>query len=165
MKDMGSHIRINDVLPLLRQKLAFLSGGRDSDGGAILTFPSTLNSEKIKTEDLKELVLYLASVPSNEVLQLGFTIIVDMRGTTWSVVKAILKVIQDCFPTKINAAYVIKGDNFWQKQRVNFASNKFSFDVQSVSLESLNRAIEPRQLTQELGGVLIYDHDEWIEYE
>lgn len=26
MKDMGSHIRINDVLPLLRQKLAFLSG-------------------------------------------------------------------------------------------------------------------------------------------
>ena len=66
---------------------------------------------------------------SNEVLQLGFTIIVDMRGTTWSVVKAILKVIQDCFPTKINAAYVIKGDNFWQKQRVNFASNKFSFDV------------------------------------
>lgn len=35
--------------------------------------------------------------------------------------------------------------------------------VQSVSLESLNRAIEPRQLTQELGGVLIYDHDEWIE--
>ena len=32
-----------------------------------------------------------------------------------------------------------------------------------MSIEGLNRAIEPRQLTPELGGILSYDHDEWIE--
>ena len=30
-------------------------------------------------------------------------------------------------------------------------------------MESLTRAIDPRQLTPELGGTLSYDHEEWIE--
>ena len=60
---------------------------------------------------------------------MGFTAIVDMRGTTWNVIKPILKALQECFPAKINAVYIIKSENFWQKQRTNFGSNKFTFEV------------------------------------
>ena len=66
---------------------------------------------------------------SDEALQLGFTVVVDMRGSTWNSIKPILKVLQDYFPAKINSAFIIKPDNFWQKQRTNFGSNKFSFEV------------------------------------
>jgi len=53
----------------------------------------------------------------------------DMRGSTWNTIKPMLKVLQDHFQPKINAAYIIKPDNFWQKQRTTFGSNKFSFEV------------------------------------
>ncbi|XP_076823491.1 triple functional domain protein-like isoform X2 [Clavelina lepadiformis] len=160
---MADRVRAIDLLPLLKEKLAYLSGGRDQHGGPILTFPAWQNTEKVQQEDLKCLISYLSSVPSEDVLQIGFTVVMDMRGSTWNAIKPILKVLQEHFPAKIEAAYIIKPDNFWQKQRTNFGSNKFSFEIHSVSVESLTRAIDPRQLTPELGGTLSYDHEEWIE--
>uniref|UniRef100_H2XVV8 DH domain-containing protein n=1 Tax=Ciona intestinalis TaxID=7719 RepID=H2XVV8_CIOIN len=163
LSNMVSRIRAVDLIELLKEKLVFLSGGRDEQGGAILTFPASQNNEKIKSEDLKCLLSYLTSVPSEEVLQLGFTVVVDMRGSTWNAVKPLLKVLQDNFHSTISSVFIIKPDNFWQKQRTNFGSNKFSFEVHTVSVDGLTRAINPRQLTPELGGLLSYDHDEWIE--
>lgn len=39
------------------------SGGRDRRGCPILTFPSRTRPERLKTEDLKKLLLYLAMTP------------------------------------------------------------------------------------------------------
>ncbi|TMS06703.1 Kalirin [Larimichthys crocea] len=33
-------IKASDVLPVLKEKVAFVSGGRDKRGGPILTFPA-----------------------------------------------------------------------------------------------------------------------------
>lgn len=44
--------------------LLFLpAGGRDKRGGPILTFPARSNHDRIRQEDLRKLVTYLASVP------------------------------------------------------------------------------------------------------
>lgn len=44
--------------------LLFLpTGGRDKRGGPILTFPARSNHDRIRQEDLRKLVTYLASVP------------------------------------------------------------------------------------------------------
>lgn len=66
---------------------------------------------------------------SEEVCKRGFTVIVDMRGSKWDSIKPLLKILQESFPCCIHVALIIKPDNFWQKQRTNFGSSKFEFEV------------------------------------
>ncbi len=60
-----------------------------------------------------------------------FTVIIDMRRNTWNAIKPILKVLDEHFPVKIHATYIIKPDNFWQKQRTSLGSSKYKFEVNS----------------------------------
>ncbi|XP_031709750.1 triple functional domain protein-like [Anarrhichthys ocellatus] len=122
-------LRAMEVLPILKEKVAFLSGGRDRRGGPVLTFPSRSNHDRIRTDDLRRLIAYLAGIPSEEVCKHGFTVIVDMRGSKWDTIKPLLKILQESFPSCIHVALIIKPDNFWQKQRTNFGSSKFEFEV------------------------------------
>uniref|UniRef100_A0A8D2ZTY4 non-specific serine/threonine protein kinase n=1 Tax=Scophthalmus maximus TaxID=52904 RepID=A0A8D2ZTY4_SCOMX len=152
-----------DVLPILKEKVAFLSGGRDRRGGPVLTFPSRSNHDRIRPEDLRRLIAYLATIPSEEVARHGFTVIVDMRGSKWDSIKPLLKILQESFPSCIHVALIIKPDNFWQKQRTNFGSSKFEFETVMVSLEGLSKIVDPSQLTADFEGSLEYNHDDWIE--
>lgn len=72
-------------------------------------------------------------VSSEDVCKRGFTVIIDMRGSKWELIKPLLKTLQEFFPAEICVALIIKPDNFWQKQKTNFGSAKFSFEVGSVS--------------------------------
>lgn len=56
-------LRAVDVMGVLQEKLAILSGGRDKRGGAIVTFPATPRRERAKPEDYKLLLQYLIGVP------------------------------------------------------------------------------------------------------
>uniref|UniRef100_A0A674DJZ8 non-specific serine/threonine protein kinase n=1 Tax=Salmo trutta TaxID=8032 RepID=A0A674DJZ8_SALTR len=152
-----------EVLPILKEKVAFLSGGRDRRGGPVLTFPSRSNHDRIRADDLRSLIAYLAGIPNEEVIQHGFTVIVDMRGSKWDSIKSLLKILQESFPCCIHIALIIKPDNFWQKQRTNFGSSKFEFETTMVSLEGLSKVVDPSQLTSDFEGSLEYNHDEWIE--
>uniref|UniRef100_G3U8L9 non-specific serine/threonine protein kinase n=1 Tax=Loxodonta africana TaxID=9785 RepID=G3U8L9_LOXAF len=159
----NDEMKAMDVLPILKEKVAYLSGGRDKRGGPILTFPARSNHDRIRQEDLRRLISYLACIPSEEVCKRGFTVIVDMRGSKWDSIKPLLKVLQESFPRCIHVALIIKPDNFWQKQRTNFGSSKFEFETNMVSLEGLTKVVDPSQLTPEFDGCLEYNHEEWIE--
>ncbi|XP_047667452.1 triple functional domain protein-like isoform X2 [Tachysurus fulvidraco] len=159
----NEEMKAMEVLPILKEKVAFLSGGRDRRGGPVLTFPARSNHDRIRQEDLRRLIAYLAGIPSEEVSRHGFTVIVDMRGSKWDSIKPLLKILQESFPSCIHVALIIKPDNFWQKQRTNFGSSKFEFETIMVSLEGLSKAVDPSQLTADLEGSLDYDHEEWIE--
>ncbi|XP_074135219.1 triple functional domain protein-like isoform X3 [Sminthopsis crassicaudata] len=128
----NDEMKAMDVLPILKEKVAYLSGGRDKRGGPILTFPARSNHDRIRQEDLRRLISYLACIPSEEVCKRGFTVIVDMRGSKWDSIKPLLKILQESFPCCIHVALIIKPDNFWQKQRTNFGSSKFEFEVISI---------------------------------
>uniref|UniRef100_A0AAY4AWN7 Non-specific serine/threonine protein kinase n=1 Tax=Denticeps clupeoides TaxID=299321 RepID=A0AAY4AWN7_9TELE len=156
-------IKATDVLNVLREKVAFVSGGRDKRGGPILTFPARSNHDRIKQEDLRRLVTYLSTVPSEDVSKRGFTVIIDMRGSKWDLIKPLLKTLQEAFPAEICIALIIKPDNFWQKQKTNFGSAKFTFETSMVSVEGLSKVVDPSQLTADLEGSLEYDHVEWTE--
>uniref|UniRef100_A0A4W4FKG7 Uncharacterized protein n=1 Tax=Electrophorus electricus TaxID=8005 RepID=A0A4W4FKG7_ELEEL len=160
---VNEELRAIEVLPILKEKVAFVSGGRDRRGGPVLTFPARSNHDRIRQEDLRRLIAYLAGIPSEEVRRHGFTVIVDMRGSKWDSIKPLLKILQECFPCCIHVALIIKPDNFWQKQRTNFGSSKFEFETIMVSLEGLSKVVDPSQLTADFDGSLDYDHDEWIE--
>uniref|UniRef100_A0A1A8F278 Rho guanine nucleotide exchange factor 25 n=3 Tax=Nothobranchius TaxID=28779 RepID=A0A1A8F278_9TELE len=156
-------IKASDVLPVLKEKVAFVSGGRDKRGGPILTFPARSNHDRIKHEDLRRLVTYLSTVPSEDVCKRGFTVIIDMRGSKWELIKPLLKTLQEFFPAEICVALIIKPDNFWQKQKTNFGSAKFSFETSMVSVEGLAKLVDPSQLTEDFEGSLDYNHEEWME--
>ncbi|XP_013864658.1 triple functional domain protein [Austrofundulus limnaeus] len=159
----NEEMRAMEVLPILKEKVAFLSGGRDRRGGPVLTFPSRSNHDRIRADDLRRLIAYLAGIPSEEVCKHGFTVIVDMRGSKWDSIKPLLKILQESFPSCIHVALIIKPDNFWQKQRTNFGSSKFEFETTMVSLEGLTKVVDPSQLTSDFDGSLDYNHEEWIE--
>ncbi|XP_067120464.1 LOW QUALITY PROTEIN: triple functional domain protein-like [Centruroides vittatus] len=156
-------LRAVDMIPLLQEKIAILSGGRDRRGGPVLTFPARTRPERLKIEDLRHLLIYLANIPCEEVKELGFSVVIDMRGTTWNTVKPILKVLQENFPAKIHTAYIIKPENFWQKHRTSLGSAKYKFETCMISMEILSKYIDPTQLTSDLDGTLSYDHNLWIE--
>lgn len=52
-----------------------------------------------------------------------------MRGSTWNTVKPILKELHESFSSNIHVVFIIKPDNFWQKQRTSLGSQKYKFEV------------------------------------
>lgn len=63
LTDMESGVRAIDIITLLQERVAFLSGGRDGRGGPIISFPSTPKRERIKPEDLRRIISYLLNIP------------------------------------------------------------------------------------------------------
>lgn len=66
---------------------------------------------------------------SEEVKRHGFTIIIDMRESRGSSVKALLKALQETFPCGIRTVFVIKPDN--HKPKSSHSSSKLTFEVSS----------------------------------
>lgn len=55
--------RAVDVMDVLQERLAILTGGRDRRGGPVLTFPATPRRERSKPEDYRRLLQYLLAIP------------------------------------------------------------------------------------------------------
>ena len=68
-------------------------------------------------------------ISSEDVRDLSFSVVIDMRGSTWNMVKPILKVLQEFFAGHVHAAYIVKPDKFWQKQMTSIGSQKYKFEV------------------------------------
>ena len=74
------------------------------------------------------------SRPHSESLQgLGFTVIVDMRQTSWRVTKKVLKAIQLTFVEHVYQVLVVKPKAFWQRQKTGMTLTmkklKYNFPV------------------------------------
>uniref|UniRef100_A0A1B0B9B4 Uncharacterized protein n=1 Tax=Glossina palpalis gambiensis TaxID=67801 RepID=A0A1B0B9B4_9MUSC len=157
--------RARDILTLLQERVVFLTGGRDRRGGPLLCFPATPRRDRLKPEDLRRLLSYLIMIPSDSAKNLGFTVIIDMRGNgnCAANVKTILKVMQEHFSANIHNVVIIKPDNFWQKQRASISSHKYKFETSTISIETLNKVAEANQLTSDFEGTQVYDHQQWTE--
>ncbi|XP_047543858.1 triple functional domain protein isoform X1 [Vanessa atalanta] len=155
--------RALDVLPLLQERVASLTGGRDRRGGPIIWFPANSRRDRVAPDDYRRLLHYLISIPSDPARSHGFTILIDMRGSAWAAIKPILKVLQEHFSSSVHQALVVKPDNFWQKQRTTIGAHKYKFETTMISLEALPKVIDTSQLTPDLDGTLQYDHAQWID--
>ncbi|XP_075465046.1 SEC14 domain and spectrin repeat-containing protein 1 isoform X2 [Ascaphus truei] len=152
------------ILPILKKKLAFLSGGKDRRSGLILTIP--LCSEQTNMDELSVTLDYLLSIPSDKCKARGFTVIVDGRKSQWNVVKTVVLMLQNVVPAEVSLVCVVKPDEFWDKKVTHFCfwkeKDRLGFEVILVSGNKLTRYIEPCQLTEEFGGSLTYDHMDWL---
>ncbi|KAG8559470.1 hypothetical protein GDO81_017350 [Engystomops pustulosus] len=152
------------ILPILKKKLAFLSGGKDRRSGLILTIP--LCSEQTSMDELSVTLDYLLSIPSDKCKARGFTVIVDGRKSQWNIVKTVVLMLQNVVPAEVSLVCVVKPDEFWDKKVTHFCfwkeKDRLGFEVILVSGNKLTRYIEPSQLTEEFGGSLTYDHMDWL---
>nr|XP_033801827.1 SEC14 domain and spectrin repeat-containing protein 1 [Geotrypetes seraphini] len=152
------------ILPILKKKLAFLSGGKDRRSGLILTIP--LCFEQTSMDELSVTLDYLLSIPSEKCKARGFTVIVDGRKSQWNVVKTVVLMLQNVVPAEVSLVCVVKPDEFWDKKVTHFCfwkeKDRLGFEVILVSANKLTRYIEPCQLTEEFGGSLTYDHMDWL---
>ncbi|KAM4608297.1 SEC14 domain and spectrin repeat-containing protein 1 [Polymixia lowei] len=152
------------ILPILKKKLAFLSGGKDRRSGLILTIP--LCSDQTSMEELGSTLDYLLGIPSQKCKARGFTVIVDGRKSQWNIVKTVVLMLQNVIPAEVSLVCVVKPDEFWDKKVTHFCfwkeKDRLGFEVILVSANKLTRYIEPCQLTDEFGGSLDYDHMDWL---
>uniref|UniRef100_A0A3B5AUK7 SEC14 and spectrin domain containing 1 n=1 Tax=Stegastes partitus TaxID=144197 RepID=A0A3B5AUK7_9TELE len=152
------------ILPVLKKKLAFLSGGKDRRSGLILTIP--LSSDQTSMEELSDTLDYLLSIPSEKCKARGFTVIVDGRKSQWNIVKTVVLMLQNVIPAEVSLVCVVKPDEFWDKKVTHFCfwkeKDRLGFEVILVSANKLTRYIEPCQLTDDFGGSLDYDHSDWL---
>uniref|UniRef100_A0A8C5L7V4 SEC14 and spectrin domains 1 n=1 Tax=Jaculus jaculus TaxID=51337 RepID=A0A8C5L7V4_JACJA len=152
------------ILPILKKKLAFLSGGKDRRSGLILTIPLCL--EQTNMDELSVTLDYLLSIPSDKCKARGFTVIVDGRKSQWNVVKTVVLMLQNVVPAEVSLVCVVKPDEFWDKKVTHFCfwkeKDRLGFEVILVSANKLTRYIEPCQLTEDFGGSLTYDHMDWL---
>ncbi|XP_074514603.1 SEC14 domain and spectrin repeat-containing protein 1 isoform X2 [Sebastes fasciatus] len=153
-----------NMLPILKKKLAFLSGGKDRRSGLILTIP--LSSDQTSMEELSATLDYLLSIPSKKCKARGFTVIVDGRKSQWNIVKTVVLMLQNVIPAEVSLVCVVKPDEFWDKKVTHFCfwkeKDRLGFEVILVSANKLTRYIEPCQLTDDFGGSLDYDHNDWL---
>ena len=78
---------------------------------------------------------------SPEAQELGFTVIIDTRGSSYNAIKPVLKTLEDgkISILKVHHVYLTKPDTFWQKQRTSLAKGKFKYEVSTqvrLSFES-----------------------------
>ncbi|GAB1286475.1 SEC14 domain and spectrin repeat-containing protein 1 [Apodemus speciosus] len=164
----GREMEASVILPVLKKKLAFLSGGKDRRSGLILTIPLCL--EQTNMDELSVTLDYLLSIPSEKCKARGFTVIVDGRKSQWNVVKTVVLMLQEfgaqhegnVVPAEVSLVCVVKPDEFWDKKVTHFCfwkeKDRLGFEVILVSANKLTRYIEPCQLTEDFGGSLTYDH-------
>uniref|UniRef100_A0A8C9RQR3 SEC14 and spectrin domains 1 n=1 Tax=Scleropages formosus TaxID=113540 RepID=A0A8C9RQR3_SCLFO len=119
------------ILPILKKKLAFLSGGKDRRSGLILTIP--LCSEQTSMEELSTTLDYLLSIPSEKCKARGFTVIVDGRKSQWNIVKTVVLMLQNVIPAEVSLVCVVKPDEFWDKKVTHFCfwkeKDRLGFEV------------------------------------
>ena len=58
--------------------------------------------------------------------------------------KPILKVMQENFSAQVHTAYIIKPDNFWQKQRTSMGSQKYRFEVSALWTYDSHQEVDTR---------------------
>ncbi|KAM6268894.1 SEC14 domain and spectrin repeat-containing protein 1 isoform 2-T3 [Porphyrio hochstetteri] len=119
------------ILPILKKKLAFLSGGKDRRSGLILTIPLCL--EQTSMDELSVTLDYLLSIPSEKCKARGFTVIVDGRKSQWNVVKTVVLMLQNVVPAEVSLVCVVKPDEFWDKKVTHFCfwkeKDRLGFEV------------------------------------
>ncbi|GIX92816.1 hypothetical protein CEXT_605722 [Caerostris extrusa] len=169
MEENSCSLCVQDVAHLLQNKYAVITGGKTLDGFPIITFPdSTVEFLNLSEDEFKKLMLFLTSVPSMQDADRGFVLIIDRRNDKWSSVKTILLKIAGFFPALIQLVFVLRPAGFLQKA-ISGVSNKFFKEefkfkvIVCTSVEELHTHIDISQLTNDLGGTIAYDLNDWIQ--
>ncbi|KAJ8320415.1 hypothetical protein KUTeg_002002 [Tegillarca granosa] len=90
--------------------LLFSSGGRDRQGGPVITFPPHSQDPEFTSQDITTCLRYLSQIPSEESKRRGFTAVVDSRDGSWQNLVTVLGCLKPQF-LSINRLYTFVDKN------------------------------------------------------
>ncbi|GFY44277.1 guanine nucleotide exchange factor DBS [Trichonephila inaurata madagascariensis] len=161
MEENSCSLCVQDVAHLLQNRYAVITGGKTLDGFPIITFPdASIEFLNLAEDEFRKLMLFLTSVPSMQDADRGFVLVIDRRNDKWSSVKTVL--------LRIALVFVLRPVGFLQKA-ISGVSNKFFKEefkfkvIVCTSVEELHSHIDISQLTNDLGGTIAYDLNDWIQ--
>ncbi|XP_054477283.1 pleckstrin homology domain-containing family G member 4B [Anoplopoma fimbria] len=163
----------NSVLPklvsevneeLLTSGAVILPGNRDRSGRAVLqvcTRAQVWAGESCTVNDLTCLLGYYYSTLRKERRDQGLTVVIDSRRQ--QPVPALLSSLSEFQASAPNALYTV----LFLVDKETAAKSERDIDVQTETLSSLKallKHIDQTQLTRDLEGTFLYDHNHWIHF-
>ncbi|EYC45731.1 hypothetical protein Y032_0418g1116 [Ancylostoma ceylanicum] len=159
-------VRIKDMSDILASRYAFLTGARTNEGMSIVTFPDSRTV--LSFEDYQTLITYLLQVPPLEDSHKGFVVIVDRRNDKWSSVRTLFLQISSFFPGTIRVVFLLKPEGVLQRAlEVGYRAIAENCSFKVITCDSsveLRRFLRAEQLTMDIGGLIKYNHLEWVQH-
>ncbi|XP_058061286.1 SEC14 domain and spectrin repeat-containing protein 1-B [Anopheles bellator] len=154
-----------DVLNALTTQTAYLPGGRDRDGHPLVVIPVPFyDSLPWMKGFLETTVQYLLASLSPDTVSSGLAVILDAQKCSWRVARQYIRHVQQLLGEHTNEFLVIRPDAFWDKNRVeNCARQHRKGEPTIISKSRLMKYFDTSELPEELGGVIAYNHDQWIQ--
>ncbi|KAL3854881.1 hypothetical protein ACJMK2_014117, partial [Sinanodonta woodiana] len=152
------------ILDLLRKEIVYLTGGRDRQGGPLLTFPPHHDTE-FTPQDITACLKYLLQIPSEESKRRGFTAIIDSRDGSWSNLVTLLGCMKQSLGDFLKQVLVLKADGLGERTSSSSSFRRdraINIEPQFVTLNRLYTYVDKNQLIPSMGGTLSYQHSVWL---
>ncbi|XP_076454206.1 guanine nucleotide exchange factor DBS-like isoform X2 [Babylonia areolata] len=161
--------KVLDVAELLQSRFVILTGGKAKNGAPILTFPDRQGAPEVTDEDYRKVVTYVCDLVPLHEAESGFVVVIDRRQDGWGAVRSILLKMSMFFPNHVQVVFLLQPKGFFQRAfadfRSKFLKEELEFKVVLCdSPEEMLEHIETDQLTQDLGGQLLFDTNEWTQH-
>ncbi|KAK0404503.1 hypothetical protein QR680_017481 [Steinernema hermaphroditum] len=159
-------LKVREMADVLASRFAFISGLRTHEGYSIVTFPDS--HCQVSFDDYHLLITYLLKVPPLEETHKGYVLIIDRRMDKWSSVRTLFQFITSFFPDPLRVVFLLKPEGVLQRALEvgyrSFVDNfKYKVIVCQNSLE-LRHFVAADRLTMDVGGLLKYNHLEWVQH-
>uniref|UniRef100_A0A182QBH8 SESTD1-like spectrin repeats region domain-containing protein n=1 Tax=Anopheles farauti TaxID=69004 RepID=A0A182QBH8_9DIPT len=154
-----------DVLNALTTQTAYMPGGRDRDGHPLIVIPVPFYDNLPWMKGfLETTVRYLLASLSPETVGGGLAVILDAQKCTWRSARQYIRHVQQLLADPMDSFLVIRPDAFWDKNRVeNCARQHRKGEPTIISKSRLVKYFDTSELPEELGGIIAYNHDQWIQ--
>uniref|UniRef100_A0A182NH74 SESTD1-like spectrin repeats region domain-containing protein n=1 Tax=Anopheles dirus TaxID=7168 RepID=A0A182NH74_9DIPT len=154
-----------DVLNALNTQTAYMPGGRDRDGHPLIVIPVPFYDNLPWMKGfLETTVKYLLASLSPETVSSGLAVILDAQKCTWRSTRQYVRHVQQLLAEPMNSFLVIRPDAFWDKNRVeNCARQHRKGEPTIISKSRLVKYFDTSELPEELGGIIAYNHEQWIQ--
>uniref|UniRef100_A0A914UMR1 Guanine nucleotide exchange factor DBS n=2 Tax=Plectus sambesii TaxID=2011161 RepID=A0A914UMR1_9BILA len=162
----GERIKVKEMSDILAARYAFLSGARTRDGFPVMTFPDSRVQMSYPNYHL--LVTYLLQVPPLEDSHKGYVLVVDRRMDKWSSIRTLFVHLSNHFPGPVRVLFLLKPEGVLQRAlEVGYRTIADSCQFKVVicqNTQELRHYVGKECLTMDVGGVLKYNHLEWVQH-
>ncbi|OWF44350.1 SEC14 domain and spectrin repeat-containing protein 1 [Mizuhopecten yessoensis] len=154
------------IIDLLQREIVYITGGRDRNGGPVVTFPGHLPHPEPSQHDIMTCLQYYVQIPSEESKCRGFTAVVDSRDGSWPNMVTVLGCLKKMLGEYIKQVLVIKSDPNIDRKSSNQSfrrdRNSPNLEPQFISVNRLYEFVDKKELTGMFGGHLSYHHGVWL---
>ncbi|KAK7113115.1 hypothetical protein V1264_012462 [Littorina saxatilis] len=157
----GVGIEAEQISGTLKKRLALLTGGRDRQGGPVITFPDNRNQVEFSGQELTTCLRYLTQIPSEESKKRGITVLIDSRDGAWSNLSPLYGCLMQSLSGYLKQVVVVQWEDT-RRQSLRLENLPPDLQPQYVTVSQLHSFVDPNQLTEDLGGYLSYSHLIWL---